>query len=57
MLQVPWFSHTRGEPGIMPLGMMFLFGVLLTAIGIAARLERKRKTTQALINQTEAVLS
>jgi hypothetical protein len=34
----------------MLLGMMFLFGALLTAIGIAARLERKRKTTQALVN-------
>jgi hypothetical protein len=33
---VPWFSHSRGEHGIMSLGSMFLFGALITAIGIFA---------------------
>lgn len=34
---VPWFSHSRGEQGIMPLGIMFLFGALIAVIGIFAR--------------------
>ncbi len=34
---VPWFSHTGGEQGVMPLGFILLFGALLTVVGIFAR--------------------
>jgi hypothetical protein len=51
--RVPWFNHTRGEQGIMPLGMMFLSGALLTAIGMASRDSQENAERHTLIMWNE----
>jgi len=54
----PWFEHTRGEQGVVTLGLMFLFAALLALVGIFACDSKERcQAAPALIMSLGAVPS